>query len=280
MNEGKVECLECGKFFGFIAPQHLRNIHGMSTTEYKEKHPGAKFSGEAQLARKKYAMRKRKINTEKIEEDQITDDLDNVILDDLDRGIPEEKKIFELTDVVEETDIPKPLKINFMEIGNEIRKESSILSQLEKSPVVNNKKLPKLEELEVYFTKKMDEFKKPDIHKLKDSNGLIPQSKLKILNYLNEIFPDHGVENNYFIIKPSIAGRHEYKYVTDITITDLMIDIEFPNSFWHNMDSPKPIRDENLSRDGWTIINIDSRMPTIEDVREHLLSRNLISIKS
>jgi len=44
--DGKVECLECGKRFEQLST-HLGLVHGMSTEQYREKHPGAETIGVA-----------------------------------------------------------------------------------------------------------------------------------------------------------------------------------------------------------------------------------------
>lgn len=55
----KIRCLECGQDLGCITVQHLKNCCGMTTEEYKQKHPQAKTISE-------YIKYKRKQNCQRI----------------------------------------------------------------------------------------------------------------------------------------------------------------------------------------------------------------------
>jgi hypothetical protein len=122
--------------------------------------------------------------------------------------------------------------------------------------------------MEIDFSK-IEQLKEESInHKNKnyfhDPCNLIPDDKLRILNYLAFMF--EGVENNYFIEKYTLGGLMDYRYVTDICIPRLKIDFEFPNSFWHNWDIPKVVRDFRLRADGWTIIDINDSAPSVSSI--------------
>jgi len=105
----------------------------------------------------------------------------------------------------------------------------------------------------------------------------INKKKLQILNGLISYFPD--IENSYFIEKFTLAQFLQYRLITDMAIPSLKIDLEFPNTFWHNKDLPKEARDPILINDGWTIVNIPGDTPTIEKILNILKNYNLISSK-
>lgn len=107
-----------------------------------------------------------------------------------------------------------------------------------------------------------------------DPNKIIPKGKIKILNLFLSYFPD--VKNSFSIEKYSLSGFLEYKLITDICIPSIKIDIEFPDSFWHNRDVPKHNRDGKLKDDGWTIIDIFGVQPSIEEIEEIIKTRILV----
>lgn len=124
------------------------------------------------------------------------------------------------------------------------------------------------------FEEKLKEFisKKPKIYITESS--IVPKDKAEIINFLMEHFDD--IEYNYFVEKLSISGHLEYRFITDIVDKRRKIDFEFPDAFWHNYDVQKNHRDMKLESDGWMIVNIYSKAPTIKDVEEELKKRNLI----
>ena len=227
-----------------------KESHNMTLPEYKLKYPGVALQSDKMIARIKTTKKKADfffVQEETIPQDVITDE----------QPKPEEK-------------------ISLIDLGNEIVKESnSILSQIERSPIINKNLMPKIEELDLAFTDKLEEFKQEKNRQYDNSRGLIPKDKLEILNYLLTEFED--VVKNHFVESFLEMGRLSYRYVTDISLVDRMIDIEFPNAFWHNMDVAKPSRDSHLMKDGWKIIDINSRMPKVEDVRKELQKHDLIS---
>ena len=85
-----------------------------------------------------------------------------------------------------------------------------------------------------------------------DPTNSIQRHKLKILNFLISYFPD--VRNSYFIEKHSLSGMMEYRLVTDICIPSIKVDLEFPKTFWHNIDLPKFNRDERLKKREYVLV--------------------------
>jgi hypothetical protein len=113
----------------------------------------------------------------------------------------------------------------------------------------------------------------------KNSRKNTLDEKLYILSYLDSIFKNHPVENNYTIRKVGPTNMVEYNYISDISIPSLFINIEFPNSFWHNSDKyvlSENIRNQTLKENGWTVINIYEATPSIDDLQEELKKLNLL----
>jgi len=223
---GKIECMECKKFFSIITQTHLK-LHNITLSEYKLKYPNAPTRSDESIVRSKQI---RNNIFEKEDTDIITD---------------EDQKNIEII------------------LDNMKDRASTILKQIEKSPKLNNLDYPKIEELNDF---KIVEFDNP--------GGYIHQDKVDILSFLLSKFQD--VKNNFFVEKVLINGAMEYRYVTDIVLYNRKINIEFPNSFWHNFDVAKASRDSHLTRDGWKIINVNSTNHKVSDVIEELKKHNLI----
>jgi hypothetical protein len=136
-------------------------------------------------------------------------------------------------------------------------------------------KLPTIEKsLSNNFESKLKEFisKRPKL--FKDESGLVPKDKADIINFLMQHFDN--IKYNYFVEKLSISGHLDYRLVTDIVDVERKINFEFPDAFWHNKDVQKNYRDMRLKADGWMIVDIYSKAPTVDDVEKELKKRNLI----
>lgn len=131
--------------------------------------------------------------------------------------------------------------------------------------------VPQREELDLFS--KIDELRKDftaPTNYFTDPLNLIPPDKLHILNYLVNIFPKNKIENNFYVEKKFLNGSIDYRFITDIAIPSLLLDIEFNKAFWHNYDRPKEIRDYVLKNDGWIIIDINEKVPSIAALDEAL----------
>ena len=102
--------------------------------------------------------------------------------------------------------------------------------------------------------------------KINSSTGNEIPGKDKIVSYLKSVF--YEVVSNHFIEKINIySGILEYRFVTDISIPSRKIDFEFPNAFWHNNDQLNIVnRNRYLQADGWTIVIIPGKNPSVVDV--------------
>jgi len=142
---------------------------------------------------------------------------------------------------------------------------------LDKIPVVTKE----FTESVTNFIDEVKEFSKEKTNtKFPDPNNIIHKDKLKILDFL--LFYFYDLKNSFYIEKTSLSGHLEYRLITDICIPSLKLNIEFPNTFWHNQDVPKHSRDVILKKDGWRIINISGSKPSITQIKESLKKYNLI----
>ena len=112
-------------------------------------------------------------------------------------------------------------------------------------------------ESEVYVIKK-----KAKEHPFKD--------KQELYNYLKQTYKN--LQEDYTIEKTDLQNFLEYSYITDMADPSLMVDFEFTKSGWHNRDImvAEGLRDKRLIEDGWMIIRIDSKNPTIDDIKKAL----------
>lgn len=147
------------------------------------------------------------------------------------------------------------------------RKEELII---DKSPtILEPYKVPNFEFIENY-----EKEEKPVLYKNSRENTQV--DKLQILSYLDNIFPGCAVENNFVAEKRSVYGDMIYRIQTDISIPALKIDFEFPNSYWRCVGDNFYRRDIVLPDDGWTVIIITSKNPTVGDVVEALEKNEII----
>jgi hypothetical protein len=177
--------------------------------------------------------------------------------------------------------------------------EPTILEQIEKSPTIKLKTKKVSSKIKKSIDKELTEkIPTPKIEELKISNyptylpkqkltlptikpkfditetSVVPKTKQNILDYLYTKFSDVG--NNYSIVKMMSSTRVEFRLITDICLVSEKINIEFPNSYWHNFDIEKITRDSILENEGWKVLNIDSTIPTVDDVIKSLQENNLI----
>ena len=104
----------------------------------------------------------------------------------------------------------------------------------------------------------------------KENKKNILEDKEFIIEYLGERFIGNKVINNYFIESWTLSGYMSYRLISDIAIPSLKLDFEFPNAFWHNLDRPKQVRDSILEKDGWTVITVEDKNPTVQSIEKQL----------
>lgn len=161
------------------------------------------------------------------------------------------------------------VEVNVRDLTSEVEENTSdmykeIITKVVKNeePVTNRKRLA--DDCHLYIGKDAD---------------YVPKDKLKLLNYLVFIF-GNCVENNFRVRKVSLGGVLEYSVITDIAIPSLKLNIEFPISFWHNVDMTKEVRDNILIDDGWTIIEVKDKAPTVDALKLALKNSGFLEVST
>jgi hypothetical protein len=95
----------------------------------------------------------------------------------------------------------------------------------------------------------------------------LDRDKIKILNWLRMYFSN--MQKDYMIQIINILGLLQFETISDFADPVLKINIEFPNAFWHNMGRCNdPLRDVRLEENGWKVINIKSKNPSLIEIEE------------
>jgi len=160
------------------------------------------------------------------------------------------------------------------DIDEEIKIENVDTFDIDKIPNID----PKITEKSKNFFEEVKTFSEKIINKYPNPNKVIHKDKLKILDFLLIYFQD--IKNSYFVEKRNPTGKLEYRLITDIAVPSLKINIEFPDTFWHNSDIQKESRDLKLKNDGWTIININGKKPSIDSIKNILNKFKLMWINN
>ena len=118
-------------------------------------------------------------------------------------------------------------------------------------------------------------FESPSIVEIiKTAPDMCAEYKIQILNHLKTFFAH--VTKDYMIQEFSLNGDLIYEVITDFADPLLKIDIEFPNTFWHNsMKFNNPNRTNKLKEFGWNIIEIKTTSPTLKKIERILMTNNI-----
>jgi len=146
---------------------------------------------------------------------------------------------------------------------------------LEKQDIIQDKdiehipKVPKIEEIKEITD--LNEVKNPKTVKERD---FLPDGKYEIFIFLKGFFP--SLQNNYYIDKIDIERRLLYRCVTDITDPQKKLVFDFPNAMWHNWDAQSEVdKRTRLKSDGWKVVKVLSKNPSVQDLIESLKSYSL-----
>lgn len=102
-----------------------------------------------------------------------------------------------------------------------------------------------------------------------DPYNTTPKQKLELLRNLKLIYPN--LKNNYSIEKLTPSGHLEYKFITDMADPSAKTVIDFPNTFWRNIDvPPNPMKYDILKRDGWKVIIVKEVGPNMKVMRKYI----------
>jgi len=130
-------------------------------------------------------------------------------------------------------------------------------------------RVPTIEELD--FEKEVIPAPEDEIEFMETS----PQEKIDIVRHLKGVFPH--MRNNFAVVKKSLHGNIDYQLITDMADPVIKVVFSFPRSFWHNESLDFNRVKEYLIADGWYVVVINSRNPSIRDVEKVLESTDLIS---
>ncbi len=98
----------------------------------------------------------------------------------------------------------------------------------------------------------------------------ITAAKHRILDQLRISFAN--VEMDYLIDqKDQISQIIQFSFITDFCDPVLKVVIDFPDTFWHNIEAcPDANRDRKLMDYGWKIIKIGSNAPSFDKIAQKI----------
>jgi len=146
------------------------------------------------------------------------------------------------------------------ELASIDEEEKKIKKMLEEEDDIPEKDVDPTIEQEIDFEKVYKERPQKD----KDVCVL---SKDKILDHLRAFYTN--IKKDHMIQVFNIQDFLLFEFVSDFADPILKVNIEFPNTFWHNRMPYEDInRDKKLAEYGWKVIRINSRAPTFKDIQE------------
>ena len=143
------------------------------------------------------------------------------------------------------------------------KEEKKIKKMLEENDIPEKDVEPTIDQ-EIDFDKAYKEMQPKD----KDVFAL---SKDKILDHLRAFYTN--VKKDYMIQVFDIQNHMLFEFISDFADPVLKVNIQFPNTFWHNRMAYTDVnRDKKLSDYGWKVIRIETRAPKFKDIQEAIES--------
>ena len=96
--------------------------------------------------------------------------------------------------------------------------------------------------------------------------------KSKILEHLRTFFSN--IQQDYVIHLIDGGGQLNEEYITDFADPVLKVNVEFPDTFWHNQGYIDLMRDEKMKSYGWKIIKVPGQSPSRKKMTE-IISQGL-----
>lgn len=116
----------------------------------------------------------------------------------------------------------------------------------------------------------------PEIEEINIDTVILPSGTAKVDKLKGRVY-DHlrtffsNVKVNYMIREKLIDGRTLFEFITDFADPVLKIDLEFPDTFWHNKEQYIDLtRDQKLESRGWKIIKIKGNNPNLKDIEKEV----------
>ena len=123
----------------------------------------------------------------------------------------------------------------------------------------------------------VDEQAEPEIESLgletfvKNQKALTPMESMKkrILDHLKLYFSN--IKMDYLVRQFGCDENLKFEFITDFCDPILKIVIQFPETFWHNMESAlDPNKNYKLGQYGWKIIEIPTNNPSFELINKYI----------
>ncbi len=113
-----------------------------------------------------------------------------------------------------------------------------------------------------------DDFEIPKEQVTKEFDNPMDAKKHEIIGFLSDYMPN--VKMDYQIEVYDGQGRLIFSAISDFADPIMMINVQFPDTFWHNMESQghDPNRTRKLAEHGWKVIEIPSTGPTIKAIEK------------
>ena len=119
---------------------------------------------------------------------------------------------------------------------------------------------------------KEPEIESLDIEKLVKSQKVaspMDAMKAKIIDHLKMYFAN--IRKDYMILQFGSDNRLKYEFITDFCDPILKVVIQFPDTFWHNMEAAIDLnKNLKLAKYGWKVIEIPSANPSFKMIDEYL----------
>ena len=104
----------------------------------------------------------------------------------------------------------------------------------------------------------------------KKNTDPITSMKRRVYDSLSMYYSN--VKQDFIVEDKTIGGKTKYSYITDFCDPVMRVIFDFPNTFWHNTDFfIDPMKMEKLRQDGWKIIVIKSKAPTVKEIERAIV---------
>lgn len=149
------------------------------------------------------------------------------------------------------------------ELSSIEEEEKKIKAMLEEDDIPEKDVEPTVDQ-EIDFDKVYEETPQKD----KDIFAL---SKDRILDHLRAFYTN--IKKDHMIQVFNIQNHLLFEFISDFADPILKVNIEFPNTFWHNRMPYEDInRDKKLAEYGWKVIRIASHAPKFKDIQDAIES--------
>jgi len=135
-----------------------------------------------------------------------------------------------------------------------VEEKSTVVAEIPNYDVIEDKQA--IEELEI-----------ENLTETTQSIDICDRSKDQLLKFLRNFYID--IRKDFLIQIRSPNGDIQQEIITDFADPELQIDIEFPDTFWHNVQID-PTRKTKLELAGWKVIEVRGKNPNLKDIETEL----------